>query len=66
MADGFRGCGLGRFFVETLTRVGKHWQMEKLLLTVLKSILDFALRGIICSYLLVANMPAREAYAKLG
>ncbi|KAI0715240.1 acyl-CoA N-acyltransferase [Earliella scabrosa] len=37
VADGFRGCGLGRFFVETLTRVGKHWQMEKLLLTVLKS-----------------------------
>ncbi|KAH9898042.1 acyl-CoA N-acyltransferase [Cubamyces lactineus] len=33
----FRGSGLGRFIVEKLITIGKHWGMDKVMLTVLKS-----------------------------
>ncbi|RDX52079.1 acyl-CoA N-acyltransferase [Lentinus brumalis] len=33
---GYRGLGLGRFLVDKLVIIGKHWRMEKILLTVLK------------------------------
>ncbi|KAI0639762.1 acyl-CoA N-acyltransferase [Trametes polyzona] len=33
----YRSSGLGRFLVEKLTAIGKHWKMSKLMLTVLKS-----------------------------
>ncbi|RPD82007.1 acyl-CoA N-acyltransferase [Lentinus tigrinus ALCF2SS1-7] len=36
VCDGFRGLGLGRFLVDKLAIIGKHWHMEKILLTVLK------------------------------
>ena len=32
----YRGLGIGRFLVDKLTIIGKHWHMEKILLTVLK------------------------------
>ncbi|KAI0673496.1 acyl-CoA N-acyltransferase [Trametes maxima] len=33
----FRGSGLGRFFIEKLVAIGRHWGMSKIVLTVLKS-----------------------------
>ena len=41
--DGYRGLGIGRFLVDKLTIIGKHWHMEKILLTVLKG--SWALLG---------------------
>ncbi|EIW64409.1 uncharacterized protein TRAVEDRAFT_109407, partial [Trametes versicolor FP-101664 SS1] len=33
----FRGSGIGHFFVEKLTAIGKRWGMSKIMLTALKS-----------------------------
>lgn len=41
--DGYRRLGIGRFLVDKLTIIGKHWHMEKILLTVLKG--SWALLG---------------------
>ncbi|KAI0652230.1 acyl-CoA N-acyltransferase [Trametes meyenii] len=37
VSQAFRGSGLGRFFVERLVAIGRHWRMSKIVLTVLKS-----------------------------
>ncbi|KAI0830671.1 acyl-CoA N-acyltransferase [Trametes gibbosa] len=37
VSETYRNAGLGRFFVEKLTAIGKHWHMSKIMLTVLKS-----------------------------
>ncbi|KAH9847356.1 acyl-CoA N-acyltransferase [Lenzites betulinus] len=37
VSEAYRNAGLGRFFVEKLTTIGKHWGMSKIMLTVLKS-----------------------------
>ncbi|KAI0800909.1 acyl-CoA N-acyltransferase [Fomes fomentarius] len=37
VVEGYRGYGLGQFFVDKLTRIRKHWKMEKILLTCLKT-----------------------------
>ena len=36
VAHPFRRHGIGRFLVEKLVAIGKHWRMEKIMLTVLK------------------------------
>ncbi|EJF67018.1 acyl-CoA N-acyltransferase [Dichomitus squalens LYAD-421 SS1] len=36
VADAFRRRGIGRFIVEKLAMIGKHWRMQKIMLTVLK------------------------------
>ena len=35
-APSFRRLGLGRHLLEKLIKIGKHWHMEKVMLTVLK------------------------------
>ncbi|KAI0361223.1 acyl-CoA N-acyltransferase [Trametes cingulata] len=37
VAGDFRNLGLGHFLMEKLGRIGKHWHMAKVMLTVLKS-----------------------------
>ena len=44
VSEGFRGYGICRFFVEKLKLVGKHWQLEKLLLTALKGMIYSLIR----------------------
>ena len=34
----FRSSGLGRFILDKLLMIGKHWGMAKVMLTVLKSV----------------------------
>ncbi|CDO76639.1 hypothetical protein BN946_scf184868.g53 [Trametes cinnabarina] len=36
VAENFRGSGLGRFLIDSLTAIGQHYHMEKIMLTVLK------------------------------
>lgn len=67
VSDGSRGCGLCRFFVESLKLIGKHWKMEKILLTVLKGTSASKVSSM-SRYddIWLENTAARQVYRKLG